>query len=515
MQSGSDLFELIRSLTKQEKRYFRIEAQRRRGTNQYAVLFDALDAMHSYDEKLLRKKLRKEKFIHRLAAVKKYLYTFILNTQAAYYSGKTASRVLDEQLQHISVLYRKALYAQCRKLIGKAKLLAKRHELFTRWLDILELEKNIHALLRFSSTTADEMNAILEEEKLVLHKIANTKKYYNKNARMVMLLHQRGFRLQEQDKTEVNNIMNEDLQDVERAETFDARLYYYNTNTAFGQASGNLQHSYDAAKGYIEFLESYPERLRENANRFVVGLSNFMVICSYLKGKQQDIRNTIQRLAGFENHPLFKAEDIQLKIFLARYSNESILSIRTCNYASAQQLEAGIERGLLRFGAGINKNEHLMLCYYLAYLFFGHEDYSSALKWNNKILHHFEPNVREDIQCYSRFLNLLIHYEKGNVDLLEYELKSTYRFLSRRQRIFRFETVMMNFIRKNLSQPLSRKETIYLFGQLRDELVEVFKDPQEKTVEEYFDFVSWLESKIKGRKFSEIKTEKLQAENSD
>src|SRR5690606_18709603 len=44
------LFELVRSLTKSEKRYFKLFAQMQGKDKKYLLLFDAIDRLEEYDE---------------------------------------------------------------------------------------------------------------------------------------------------------------------------------------------------------------------------------------------------------------------------------------------------------------------------------------------------------------------------------------------------------------------------------------------------------------------------------
>ncbi len=89
-------------------------------------------------------------------------------------------------------------------------------------------------------------------------------------------------------------------------------------------------------------------------------------------------------------------------------------------------------------------NELIVLYYLLAYVHFGNNNFSVALRWINKINNSFQPNVREDIQINSRILNLIIHFEKENYELLLYELKSTHRFLLKKEKNTIFETTILN-----------------------------------------------------------------------
>ena len=105
---------------------------------------------------------------------------------------------------------------------------------------------------------------------------------------------------------------------------------------------------------------------------------------------------------------------------------------------------------------------------------------------------------------------MILHFELGNTDILEYLVKSTYRFLYKRKHLYKFETSILNFIRKKLPKTNSEKELITIFKDLKTELGKITKDPFEKKALDYFDFISWLESKIEKRPFADIVKEKAQ-----
>ena len=93
----------------------------------------------------------------------------------------------------------------------------------------------------------------------------------------------------------------------------------------------------------------------------------------------------------------------------------------------------------------------------------------------------------------------------GNNEVIPYSFKSTLRYLEKRNRIYRFETVFFNFINK-IQKPKNNHDFQNAYSALRDELKVLSKDPFEKTVFEYFDFVSWAESKLRNTTFgTEVK----------
>jgi hypothetical protein len=51
---------------------------------------------------------------------------------------------------------------------------------------------------------------------------------------------------------------------------------------------------------------------------------------------------------------------------------------------------------------------------------------------------------------------------------------------------------------------MTKAEQIDAFKDLRHNIMRITKDPHEAIALDYFDFISWLESKIEGKRFSEV-----------
>lgn len=78
MSQHDDLFELIRSLTPSEKRYFKLHADRYSNggyKKQYEKLFDALNSWpdEPYDEKEFKRRNKGKAFLKNLPSDKNYL----------------------------------------------------------------------------------------------------------------------------------------------------------------------------------------------------------------------------------------------------------------------------------------------------------------------------------------------------------------------------------------------------------------------------------------------------------
>ena len=69
MRYNADLFELIKSLTKSEKRYFKVYSaqQTKNNSNNYILLFDAIDRQEVYNEEKIKRKFRNHTFGKKLS----------------------------------------------------------------------------------------------------------------------------------------------------------------------------------------------------------------------------------------------------------------------------------------------------------------------------------------------------------------------------------------------------------------------------------------------------------------
>ena len=134
-------------------------------------------------------------------------------------------------------------------------------------------------------------------------------------------------------------------------------------------------------------------------------------------------------------------------------------------------------------------------------------DFKKSLLWRNKMFENCDVTVKEDILCSSKIINLINHFELGNTDVLQFMLRSTYRYLGKKERIFKHEKLILDFIRKLCNKKL-QPQLPKLFLQLRDDLFALQQDPYEKSAFN-FDIISWLDSKIEEKTFQEIVKNKV------
>src|SRR5215211_4377437 len=160
-----------------------------------------------------------------------------------------------------------------------------------------------------------------------------------------------------------------------------------------------------------------------------------------------------------------------------------------------------IEDKLKEYELYLDRHRVLIFYYKIASLYFGSGDSSTTVDYLNKIIN-WKVDLRTDLQCYSRLLHLIAHYELGNYDLMEYLIKSVYRFMSKMENLSVVEEEIFAFLRRSfhLSKADIKPELEKLLLKLRLHEHNRF----ETRAFLYLDIVSWLESKIQNIPVQEI-----------
>src|SRR5690606_4154929 len=145
--------------------------------------------------------------------------------------------------------------------------------------------------------------------------------------------------------------------------------------------------------------------------------------------------------------------------------------------------------------------------YFTALIYFGAGKYKQALEYANKILNEGEPGQRKELYLSARLITMIIHFELKNTEVLEFLIRSTYRYLLSRKIEYRFEKFLIGFFKRVLNN-ISQEELIELFDESKYKINKFMDDPFEVSGALYFDYVSWLESKLGGKKYGDIVREK-------
>jgi hypothetical protein len=508
--SSDNLFELIKALKKPEKRYFKVYASRAPGgeSNFYNQLFDAIDKQKEYDETLLVKQMEKLIDPKQFPISKTRLYDMVLRSLDAFHSNSSIDAQLKKLLHGAEILYKKTLYKQSAKLLKQAKKMAYEYEKHTSLLEIFKWEKLLIEKDTYEEIDDNELQRIYEEDRTILKKIELHSEFWNIKSNLFRTLNKTGSARSQEELEKFRSIIASRLEGHDEKHFYYETRYLYNhTNSAFYFSIGDYKESYKYLTANLKLIEDNLEMFSEEPNIYFSLLTNIVYIASQLK-MYKEVFFYLDKLRelpkAFENA---RNEDLDVRMFYLLYSTELTIHFILGDFEKAIDSVPLIEAGLKLYEDKLSHVRKAFLYYNVSINYFGEGKYNEALRWINKLLDNVSIDKSQAIYCFAEILNLVIHIELGNQSLLPYQLKSTHRYLKTRNRVYKFETVMLRFI--NRITNAYKHELAGVFAKLREDLMELNNDPFERTAFEYFDFISWVESKVEHRAFKEIVKEKV------
>ncbi|MEO6695069.1 MAG: hypothetical protein ABIY50_08540 [Ignavibacteria bacterium] len=498
---SDNLFRLIKSMSGPEKGYFKKISSKENyeSLNKYIVLFDLIDrqtAGKDYDENAVKAGFKNEKFSNNLHVAKGYLYKMILKSLVQFHSERTTSIQINALFNGAMILYKKGLYKESHVQIIKCKNLIRENKADEFLFSVLKLERYLISLINNPGPGINFIENAKELEDAIM-KMSNIKEY-NELFGKFLIYYKLNQIIRSKSTDEKNSLLNSSyLKNENTALTTESQVLYNKFFYNYHLSLSNDEEIYEYSKRMIQIIEENAFHKNEFLNEYISVLSGYLTSLTFL-GNYKEGGKAIAKLKEIDKAS-FYIEEI---IYTIIYNFETIKYIRTGNFKEGLKLIPSIEKKIDEFD---EKNKHLKFkfTYSSAYIYFGAGKYEKSIECLNKIFNENQNEIRQDLLTFAHMLNLICHFELNNKDYLFYVIKNTYRVLSKKKSLYKVETAVVNFLRK-VPGIVNVKELMPHFIELKDDLNKIIRDPYEKIALDYFDFISWLESKIDGREFAEV-----------
>ncbi|MFT7614402.1 MAG: hypothetical protein ACI9J3_003384 [Parvicellaceae bacterium] len=501
MKASTELFDLVKSLSKSEKRFFKLTSSLQSGEKNYLKIFDHIDKQKEYDEEGLKDAFKDETFIKHFPSEKNHLYKLILKSLRSFHSDKSVSSMLKQEVKNVEILYKKALFKECNKFVSRAKKLAIEHEKFYYWFELLSWEKLLLEEAYEAGKFERNLDELIEEEQLVIDKLRNLAEYQMLYSRINFLYRSGGFSKNDDERMVVDEISNHPLiKGKNTALSSRAATICYYIQGLCAATNRDYHTSFIKFLRVKTILDKNPLLKKDLAKRYVRTLKN-LLYCYIDNNELIKAEETIAMMRDLPSEKGFESIDVKVKIFTSSYIAELMICDRRGTYDRSLQIADEIIKGIDSYDQKINKEQQIVFYYNLSYVYFGAEQYNNALRWVNNLLNDNEQFLRQDIYNFARLFNLIIHYELENYDLLEYVIKSTSRYLKKQKKDYQVEFLIIKYL-KRLIKLDDKTSKMSVYQKMHADMVETFKKPSERVVLEYFDYLSWADSKVKGIPFA-------------
>ena len=495
------LFQLIKSLEKAEKRNFKLYVKRNTGDEDLKIvqLFDALDKMQDYDETQLlkNKSLRKQQ----LSNIKSHLYREILASLRIIKDTDNIDLQLHEQMAHARILYNKGLYLQSLKILDRMKETARIHNQFTYLMQALFFEKKIEAL-HITRSMQDRAEILTAEAEEVNQRLVRISRLSNLSLQLYSWYIRNGNARNEEEDAAIRKFFADHMpRNVSSVQGFYEKLYLYQSYCWFTFIRQDWLTYYRYTNKWVELFRSEPLMIQVETVHYIKGLHNLLNAHFGLRNYDK-FNITLKEFEAFAESDIVKQTDnnrIQTFVYLnIGLFNKHFLE---GTFSEGLALVDYIKEKLEEYALYLDRHRVLVFHYKIASMYFGAGDYEKAIDHLNRIIN-WKVDLRTDLQCYSRLLHLIAHYELGNYELVEYLARSVYRFMAKMEHLSTVEEKILEFLRNSFR--IRRSELKDAFRTLLGELKQYENNPLETRAFSYLDIISWLESKINGQNVGEV-----------
>lgn len=506
MKFSDDLYQLITRLNQSEKRYIKLVAKAftSKGTDNQLALFDAFDRQVEYDENKIRKDFEDRIPAKNFHVAKNRLYNLILKALYLYHLKNSEQEKINQLLYQSKILQGKGLYKQADALNEKAIQLAQKSEKFLSVVQGLSNQANSFINQRELSKISVYLDRNLAEEYNYLQCYQTDLTYQYLQLKTLFITHKQQAVRSEEEMKEIQRLKEHPLlTDLSLAKSKYASDMYWFLNGFICRYEGNYEQAASYWEQFVLEMEALKSIPKHRMEEYLSNVNNLMFLqleallfekawanCQKLVDLLQNdyIKNDAHLIVKVKERII----EFKLEYYLLSYQYEKALNYQTVNAHEISDIyeQVGDFRRLVI--------DYVQCCIYLCNQQASEASFCIELVFANKVL-----KQHQYIYSGAMIINLLIHFEMGNYQLLESLLLNTYRMMYKRKLLYKSEKIIFKYLKRYL-RIHTGKEIMDSFKLLKQELQVVRVEKFERNFLPNFDLVVWIESKIQEKSMPEI-----------
>ncbi|MEP2280996.1 MAG: hypothetical protein ABJI11_16295, partial [Maribacter sp.] len=289
------LFVLVKSLSKSEKRQFKLYVGRL-GVNtdaKFLALFNLLDKIKQYDEKTILESGIVKKA--QLSNLKAHLYKQILVSLRLNPVNQNIRVQIREQLDFATILYQKGLYKQSLKILDKVKGIAIENEEKNIAYEIVELEKIIETQY-ITRSIPDRANELAIQAKELSGHNVMTSKLSNLSLQLYGMMLKVGYVRSDEDYQKVKTYFNDHLPLYNIEDLgFREKLWLYKAHLWYSFLTQDFLSCFKYASKWVDLFYDHKDMIYLNPVFFLKGNHYLLESLFYVQYSSQ-FKEVLERL---------------------------------------------------------------------------------------------------------------------------------------------------------------------------------------------------------------------------
>lgn len=507
MSGTSDsLLRLIATMTKQERRYFKLHTAfyNKEEGNSCLRLFQLIEKNKPLNNKELITLVKKESYTQQLSFLKNQLTEQILNSLSAYHASKKSWHTLQQLLSHVDILIDRGLHDHARRLITRAEKKALRLQEDVWMMEVLHRKRAV-AIRNVTPDFEQDIHSLYDELRAALTRFSSTTQYRELMDITQVIAARYAATPTKHDGEKLRAIIGNPLLGSDaRPASFHAQLALHNMLGTYALLTGN---STDAGKHYheaIQLWKHHPVMVEEYPLQYQNYLLNYLncLIDSNDETEFTAILRELKKLSPTAQNHMAQRNDL--------WNLELLFYMNRGNLPGCREVIHEMEHELTTQTQHIAPPVFITLCYNCGIYYFLKGNYARALDYMYALQNETRTEIKRDLQIFSRLLSLVIHYELGNVDILDNMIRAARRYLKNNDAANTLTRILTKSLTA-LSGSTNRAEQQETYGGLRTELGLLLHTNTGQEIVGLPELLFWTESKLHNRAIGDIFAEKMKA----
>lgn len=422
------LFELIKSLSPSEKGYFRKWASsgfEDSSSANYLKVFSVLDEMKSDDDEVLSKKTNTP--VAKLHISKNYLFGSLLQALGQFHQEHVSQIGFLKTIESFHLLATRGLTEDALRQLNKALAFAERNELFHYQMELLDQKRKLWLQIHTSDKQIEEIENLNLQYEEVLKSWENYHLYenllYKQSVFMTPSYTLVGKNLKELHMEVFNHdaIAGKILPRGLRAKHYHAciKLNFYAVAGKRVEAEIQAKELLEICKGGSYFL-NYDQLPLINAY-------NQSLTAAYFNRNYEGLAALLEELDSYK----FKNQQAKVYQFLYYSMFKLVWLDYQQDREAVMRLSTQTEKQMLAFMGYIRSDLFLALVTAFSSAMLEYHDYSACIHWIEVYRQNLRVKKHFDTQTTLQVFQMIAHFQKGNLDLVENILVAFERFLKK------------------------------------------------------------------------------------
>lgn len=491
MLKSESLIHLINNLTKQEKKEFSLYISNK-PEKDYIFLFRLIDDKKVSDPEELKMSFLAAKPTSSFNTVVIYLFDLLIDILTRLRTEQDSYYLLFNELLHARVLYEKSMYQECFQVLKKVKEKAVYYENHFALLVAQRLELNYLLTLDFED---------MDEQKLLnkQYKMNNTLKsirQLNEQSSLYELLKyrmiNRGASRSLEETQKLDDLVTCEISIVASAgvENFEIKKNHQLFQANYFITVGDYKAAFNS---FVELNKLFEENshLWNNPPVYYLMTVEGMLESLRIMHNYEGMNYFIEKLTKLSSPSSSFQLNVMYVIFIYRlFSFIDAGDFDKAGIWIAEHQASLIDKMLL-----LKEQQQAEMSLYIALIHLGNGEYRKARKRLSATIgrgHLYSLPLFRTI----RIVNVMIHYELGDVDYIQSEIRSIKREMSKNKGYnLKVESFLLKFLNYSFADT-NRKKRAEIWESMAEEVHALYADKYETQILRKFDFVAWVEAKI-------------------